>query len=117
MNLCRVSKKMTYKTICYYDNNMGSNHTKQDNNKTEKEVWRKHFGYKDVRECPLCKNIQMFNVRNKRNWGVAQIRYQYGNIQENLLPICSKCYRKYNKRKNINLIEISRGNHDRAIIY
>lgn len=83
-------------------------------------VWNKRFPNKENQICPLCRNNRMRRERSqirKNNWNKAYIRYYGGEDINNIIPICHKCHYKYNQNVNINLINISKGNHDRKLIY
>ena len=86
----------------------------------KKSVWNKRFGEKEIQQCPLCRIIIMkkkIENRGKKNWEVAYIRDNGDDSIRNLIPICYKCNKKYRKNKRINLIDISKGKHDKTIIY
>lgn len=83
-----------------------------------KLIWTRKFGDKVTQLCPLCR-IYTMNKR-KNNWSVAHIRYYDGYTNKNMVPVCHKCSLKYKNRiktNNIDLVDISRGNHDKNIIY
>jgi hypothetical protein len=83
-----------------------------------KLVWIRRFGDKELQLCPLCRiNIMNKRIMRKNSWSAVHVRYSGGDNIENIVPICYKCTLRYKKHKNINLVDISRGNHDKNLIY
>lgn len=85
-----------------------------------KHVWYKKYGEKEYLICPMCKMSQMSSRTPKMSWNLAYIRsVQNGGDDDlqNVLPICSICYKIYTKNYKKNLIDIIKSRNKSGISY
>ena len=107
---------------------MGNRHSRgnQIPNHNHKNVWYKKYGEKKYLMCPMCKICQMASYRPQVSWNLAYIRsIRNGGDDDlqNVIPICSICYKTYIKNYKKNLIDIIKSrnkldiSYDKNIIY